>query len=311
MKIGKLHINHLRNGEHFQFHTEFKKTVNKTGADKLKIAEQFTVYLALLDKLDDGLKKVNRSTLTSKIEEADKVRDEIWSGLVEINKVSTKHFDDNVREAAERLRALFDTYGNLANKKLNEQTGLTYNIVKDLEVKYAEEMKTVGIEKWVAELKKINSTFESLMYERFEESYSKNDIIVREARLELDKTYYTITERINSFAVVADDVSIFNDFIKMWNIIVAKYGGKRISASSATDGGNTVAPPTEPAEPEDPFANAREWTRILKAGDFKLGDIFYIAEPNVPKKYYELIDEEHYNYFPNSDEGTLAWKRLV
>ena len=309
MKINKINSNNLRNSEHFQFHTEFRDIINKKGAENLKVKSQFDAYMLIYNKLDGGLKKINKSVLTSKIQEADALRDEIWSGLVKTNEGATKHFDSVIREAAERLKIVFDTYGNIAVKTINEQTSDTNNILQELEGKYTEDVKTVGVERWVAELKSRNAVVDSLVKERYEEAEDKSYVVVRATRLELDKAYRVIVERLNSFAVVADDVSVYESFIKIWNAVVVKYGGKYTQAGSATES----TEPTEPVEPEpiDPFANAREWTRLIKAGDFKLGDIFYIAEPNVPKKYYELIDEEHYNYFPNSDEGALSWKRLV
>ena len=222
MKIEKIFSNRLRNGEHFQFHSEFKKLVTKTGIDVLKIDTQFKDYLTLYDALDSGLKKVTKSVLTGKIEEADKARDEIWSGLVEINRGTTKHFVPKIREAAEKLKILFDSYGNLAIKPLNEQTALTYNILQELEGKYAEDTETVGIANWVAELKKRNTELDNLMSERFDESASKSNIVVKEARAEIDKALTTITERLYALAII-EGAANYETFIKTWNAIVEKY----------------------------------------------------------------------------------------
>jgi hypothetical protein len=97
MKVEKIHLNNLRNDAHFQLHTEFKDLVAKCGAATLKIEPQFQSYLSLYQQVDDGLMKINKSTFTAAINEADKARDEIWSGLVETNKAATKHFDPLVR----------------------------------------------------------------------------------------------------------------------------------------------------------------------------------------------------------------------
>ena len=314
MKIEKIYTDRLRNATHFQFHTEFRDLVIRTGAETLKVKPQFDTYLLLYKNVDDGLKKISKSTITDKITELDKIRDGLWSGLTEINRGFTKHFNPNIKEAAKRLQVVFNTYGNLAILSLNDQTALTYNILKELEENYAEDIETLGIIEWITELKSKNIELGNLFKERADEATAKHSIVLKEARIKLDNIYQVIIERIYAFSIVAEDPGVYETFIKTWNYFVVKFNGNKRTIS---DSDEPVIPPTEtinptePQEPEDPFANAREWKHSVKAGDFKLGDICYIAEPNVPKKYYELIDEEHYIYFPNSDEGTLAWKRLV
>ena len=222
MKIKKTNINNLRNGAHFQFHTEFKELVERIGADSIKIEAQFNDYLSLYKNVDDGLNKITKSAITRQIEEADKARDKIWSGLVEMNKAATKHFDSGIREAAERLKILFDTYGNLAIKPLNEETSSIYNILQELEGKYAADAKIVGIEQWVAELKTCNNKLSNLMQERFEESASKSNIVLKTARAELDKSYNKITERLNALVIV-EGIAGYETFIKTWNVVVDDY----------------------------------------------------------------------------------------
>ena len=223
MKIDKFKVRHLRNATYFQFHTEFKDLIAKQGADILKIKKQFDAYLPLYKNVDDGLKRINKSSITEQIQEADKARDDIWSGLVDTNRGATKHFDSNIAKAAERLKIVFDTYGNIAVLPLNDQTSLTYNILQEFEDNYAEDVKTVGIAQWLSELKERNSTVNNLMKERFDETASKNDVVLKDARAELDSIYNAIVERINAFALVEEESKVYGDFIKTWNVIVDKY----------------------------------------------------------------------------------------
>jgi hypothetical protein len=222
MKIVKSKLGNLRNDAHFQFHTEFKDLIAKFGADVLKVEEQFASYLPLYKKMDAGLKKINKSVYTVQIQDADKARDEIWSGMIETNKGATKHFDAKIRDAAENLKILFDTYGNLAAKPLNEETAALNNILQELEDKYAAAVKSVGIASWVSELKTRNAALSKLVKERFDESASKSDIVVKTARTALDASYRIITERINALLIVEGDAA-YENFMKAWNVIVEKY----------------------------------------------------------------------------------------
>ena len=222
MKIEYIDRSRLRNDEHFQFHTEFRGLVDKDGAQNLKIQAQFDAYVPLYQKEDEGIKRVTKSALTGKIHEADKARDDIYSGMVEINEASLKHYHPSVREAAQKLKILFDTYGNVSKKPLNEQTSAVYNILQELRGNYAEQARTVGIDGWANELEARNNAFEALVKERFDESAAKTDVVVKTARVALDAAYDTIVERVNALAVI-EGVEQYERFIKTLNTVIAKY----------------------------------------------------------------------------------------
>jgi hypothetical protein len=222
MKIIKIHTIHLRNDEHFQFHTEFKDLAAKETPQKLKIQQQFAAYLPLYERVDEAFKRISKSSITAQLQEADKARDDIFLGMADTAKAALKHFSPEVRAAAERLKVLFDTYGNIAIKPLNEQTSATYNILQELQGKYAQDAEAVGITQWAAELQVRNNAFSSLMKERFDETASKCDIVLREARTELDQSYFAIRERINALAIVEGDAD-YENFIRTLNAVIAKY----------------------------------------------------------------------------------------
>jgi len=223
MRIREIHRNHLRNDEHFQFHTAVRDLIIEESAQTLKIEPQFAAYQALYNKEDEGIKKISKSALTAKIHDADRARDETYTGIVEINNVMLRYsFSQPAREAAGRLKILFDTYGNLSHKPLNEQTSAIYNIVQELKGAYLSDTMTIGINVWVLELEARNVAFEALMVERFHETASKSDVNVRAARLEVDAAYDTIVERVNALAVV-EGAAVYESFIRMLNAIIAKY----------------------------------------------------------------------------------------
>jgi len=223
MKIQSLSTHNLRNDAHFQFHTEFKDLVVQHNPETLKIKPQFDGYLPLYGRVDDALKKIVKSEFTAKIHEADKARDEIYLGMAETNTAALRHFNPEVRQAAERLKIVFDTYGNVANKPLNEETSAIYNILQELKGKYAADAASVGLTQWVTELENRNKAFETLVKERFDETAARTtDIIMKQARAQLDEVYKTIVERINALAVV-EGIASYEAFIKTLNAVIAKY----------------------------------------------------------------------------------------
>jgi len=222
MKSENIALSQTRNDEHFQFHTEFRTLVNRHGAISLKIGPQFEVYLPLYDREDEALKKIMKSAITADIQEMDKRRDVVFRGMIDANKSALNHFHTEVQEAARRLKIVFDTYGNLARKPLNEETSGIYNLLQDLNGKYAADVAKVGIADWVAELETLNNAFAALMRDRFEESAMRTDIVLKQARIKLDEAYRTITERINALVIV-DGAEPYTDFIKFLNAVIAKY----------------------------------------------------------------------------------------
>jgi len=159
-----------------------------------------------------------------------------FKGLVEEQTPAALiHFNIEVREAAKRLKIVFDTYGNIAKKSLNEQTSATYNILQELEGQYATDAAKVGLTPWIAEL----------VRNRVDEGSVKVDIVLRKARIQLDEKYHAIVERINALAVV-EGVENYEAFIRKLNINIAKYAflvqvskrGKKKGGDKQIEGGS-------------------------------------------------------------------------
>jgi hypothetical protein len=88
-----------------------------------------------------------------------------------------------------------DAYGNAASKPLNKEISIAYNIPQELRNKAG--MEPVDI----AELKNLNAIFETLLKERLDEVATRTDIILKEARMQLDEAYRAIAERINALII--------------------------------------------------------------------------------------------------------------
>jgi hypothetical protein len=222
MKIDKITLLHLRNDAHFQFFAEFRDLFLDEKAAKLGVKPLFDEWLNLYAREDEALKKIVKSEFTSKIQDADKARDEIFSGMGDIIKGSLKHYDEKARDAAGRLKILFDTYGKIDQKSLNEQTAAVTNILQELKGAYAPDAAAVGISGWVREFEARNNALEALIKERFDEAASKTDIVAKDARAEVDKQYRAIVERINALIVV-EGPEKYEGFAKTLNVIIAKY----------------------------------------------------------------------------------------
>jgi len=222
MEISEIRKSHLRNDEHFMLHTEFHNLLSTAGAENLRVATQFAAYTVLYNKEDEGLKRINKSALTARIQDEDKVRDELYDGMTALNTALLKSPAENKREAAKRLKIVFDTYGNISKKPINEQTSAIINILQELKGHYSADAALIGLTEYINLIETHNNALEALVRERYDESTAKTDVVMREARLALDAAYDDITARINALALL-EGGAVCENFIRSLNTVIAKY----------------------------------------------------------------------------------------
>jgi hypothetical protein len=80
----------------------------------------------------------------------------------------------------------------------------------------------VGLGGWISELETRNNAFGELVKSRFDETAARTDIVLKEARAELDAAYFAIRERLNALAIV-EGAANYETFIKTLNAVIAKY----------------------------------------------------------------------------------------
>ena len=221
--IERLPFFRLRNDEHFQIHSEIIREINTFGAEALDIKSRFDAYVSLFGDEDTALKKIIKSIYTDDIHHADNDRDNIFRGMTDANKSALRHFREEVRIAAEHLKVLFDTYGNVAIKPINEETSAITNMLQDLKGRFAADVVKVGIGEWITELETHNNRVQNLIVERYNEEDQKTDIVLKKARANVDEAYNNIAKRIEALCLINEDAIVYRNFINKLNLIIHKY----------------------------------------------------------------------------------------
>lgn len=219
MKINKIHFHHLRNGEHFFFHTEFKNLVEENGAEVLKIKPQFDLFLSLYKQEDEVAVTIRKSILTADLVQVDRRRNKTFRGLADICRAMLHHFRPEVLLAAKRLKILFDTYGNLSRASTLGKSAAIYNLLQELNGSYNADVQTVGVAEWVAELEVNNKEYENLTMKRFDEATMRSKLVLRKVRQQVDEAYLTITKIIEAQFLLETN-EIHRMFIRKLNIII-------------------------------------------------------------------------------------------
>jgi hypothetical protein len=83
------------------------------------------------------------------------------------------------------------------------------------------------------------------MRERFDETAGRTDIVLKEARAEVDQSYFSIREKINALVIV-EGVASYENFIRTLNAVIAKYTS--LTKPRGGKGGEQTAPQNETTE---------------------------------------------------------------
>ena len=226
MNILKLYFGKLRNAEHIQFFTEFRDLVNLFGAEPLKIQKFFTSFLSLFAVEDECLVVLQKSGYTEQMADADTRRDVTFRGLADTVKTALKHFNPETAEAGKRLKILFDAYGNLAQKPADEETSGIYNLIQDLEDKFAADVQKIGVADWVAELKANNESYDALVKSRDKESAEKPETKMKKIRTEIETVYRDTTAAVESLAKLTnstEEIVMYREFVLKLNTVLERY----------------------------------------------------------------------------------------
>jgi hypothetical protein len=237
MKILKMRFTNLRNEEWFQFMTEFKDLAEKSTPETLGISELFTQFLSAYADADIAAEIIRKSPETAQMQEADRKRDATFRGLANAVDAFTHHFNAGKRQAAEELTIVLDHFGNLAQKPSNEETAGIYNLLQELNGKYAPQVQLLALGDWVQELEQNNNEYETLVKQRNVELAERPKLRMSNVRSQTQDIYRKISERIEALIIVnganayASFVDELNVFIKHYNSIISQRQGRNEAAA--------------------------------------------------------------------------------
>ncbi|WP_430974149.1 DUF6261 family protein [Sunxiuqinia rutila] len=217
-KILTLLLYKLRNGEYFQFMSDFKKLLLKLSPAAFHSEAEFTDFNTAFTKLDEELRVDQGSVLTKELQNIDQDRDNIWRAIdMRINATLLCTIAEEV-EAAKRLRRLFDLYGDLRRISYNEETAGLTNLLGDLaKPGNAGFVTTCGLDTWVTRLNELNGAFKAKQNERDTELAYKSSGSAKLIRLEIDPLYKLMVERVNALVSLNMQTPEIENFIKELN----------------------------------------------------------------------------------------------
>ena len=236
MKISKIHLKGLRNEEHFQFHTEIVGLIESNNPQALGVDGLLPGYKANHADEAEALDLIRKSAVTDDLATADTLRDTTFMGMKAALKSARNHFQAEKRQAAARVKIVFDHYGKVTLKPYDEETASINSLLTDLQPLSAD-LATLGLTDWATELAANNQAFATLKKERYTEASAKTQLRMKEVRVLVDENYKLITERIGALMVVNGE-SAYTAFVNELNHRIDAYSrtlAQRKGRNAATE----------------------------------------------------------------------------
>jgi hypothetical protein len=210
---------------HLQFILEVLGLIKKFGIEWLKIIDLFNIYNACVEEEDLYYKTVRKSYLSGKKQEISNLRNTLVLGIHHALKSGLRHFDENIRAAAQKLELVFDTYNSpvlITRLPYDAETAVINNLLQELTVKYADDSQKINLIPWLVELQNRNNEFDALVKDYNEEQAGIPPLNLVNIRKKTDSAYRDIVTFINALVVV-EKTSTYDPFIVEINTLIKHY----------------------------------------------------------------------------------------
>ncbi|MDR2125496.1 MAG: DUF6261 family protein [Prevotellaceae bacterium] len=227
-EVIRIKLENLRNEAHVSYNTAFGAMVDKYTPETLNINALYGEYKTAFADEIAALDIVRKSALTDAIDQQDSIRDSIFRGMADAIKSALNHFNAEKREAARKLNVVFDNYGNIAAKTLDQETAAITDLLRELNSPDNAALLTLlGLGDWAQQLDTENTKFEQMMLERYAETSQRPTVKMRDARQKTDKYLRAIFDRLEALALL-NGTDGYENFIKELNALTERY--KQIAA---------------------------------------------------------------------------------
>lgn len=243
----------LKNAQHFAFIQAFITALQQSGMTAQKIQALLTQLNQAFAVEDRYYMQVRASEIVAQREAADQLRDRFYTRLHRLVQAWAGSGMEALDAAATALEKVFNLYRVKVNAQMDEETGQLENLIADLSTQQMQaHLTTINGQYLFQQMKQGHDDVKSLRLEQGVETSQKELGALAAARRQCDALYDQMTQLIESFALVADDPTPYETFIRQWNGTVKLYqdmldrksgttgtSSSGTGSSSGTDTGST------------------------------------------------------------------------
>ena len=222
--ITLINLSKLKSETHVQFNENVLTLMATTTPKSLKIESLYPLYRTAFDNELEAFNFVTKSDFTVQITQQDQIRDSIYRGFYDNVKSYRNHYDAAYRVEANLLWDVLLRYGNLGGKTLDNQTAAVNDLIRELQKpKLAAALTTLQLDGWVTRLEIENSTFHTLMMQRYNEPTNKTAHRMKNTRVETDRYYRAIVANIENQVLAGENKTVLANFLTELNSIVRRF----------------------------------------------------------------------------------------
>ncbi|GHT34804.1 hypothetical protein FACS189434_11580 [Bacteroidia bacterium] len=228
-EISEFWLSRLRNEGHFQFMTEVKDLIGRQEYTALRAAlgAVWTRFATDLAKEDLAMEKIRKSVYTKTIEQYDKVRDAQHHALGILIDGYLNSPEASVAGNAQQVKIVYNAYGSMARKTLNEETAAITNLCTDLLAGGGAILSALGLKDLTERLLATNNSIINTINLRGDETADKDAVSsVADIRQIVDEDYRQMTTVLQTLTITlpADEQQPIEQLITyLNNSIIARY----------------------------------------------------------------------------------------
>jgi hypothetical protein len=221
-KIKVLNLQRLHNEEHYNFLTDLNGLILDFTPEVLKVSKHYNLFEPIFESEAKALVFVSKNSYTKQLAEADQIVDNTLDGLGDAIKTGTKHFNAEVKAAANRLMIFWESFGNIARKSYDKESADVSKLLSELKGDRVADVTTVKLIDWVSELERNQTNFTTVRNSKYDEDSNKTRLRMKQVRAEADTAYEAIVERINAMITLEDEYD-FTPFVTKLNLRIDHY----------------------------------------------------------------------------------------
>jgi len=243
--MNTIDLTKLRNAAYLQMMKDYCAIVDRNSPATLNVQAKLDTLKAKVDEMDALFKKMMGNKNTAVLAGLDEKRDNCINGLLFVTQGYEYHFDEAVRDAAQKLAASIRLYGSgIAKQSYQAETATLTALIADWENKpeLVDAVAYLRVADWLAEMKMLNNEFGEIYLNRTQEYGDASPENLFNKRQETNAVYYALRDRIDALHLLieAPQVSPYSTVINQLNALTDQYN---TLITGQNFGGGDDAPP--------------------------------------------------------------------
>ena len=245
-------VQRQKNIRHLSWMKRFQERLLQIANTPARLASVINTFQSAVGSEDQAYLVITKSDLTAPIEEADKARDNTYSGMTSMLDFMKRLGTADQQQAAERVIERVNYHNVKISDRYEDENEKIAQLVQDLKGgTLAADIATLNLTAPVALLEQQNQQVISLMMQRQGDRSTQESNVMGKARAATDAAYEDAVMVLNAFAVTEfnGQSSPYDEIIRIINSDIDYYW-KYVFATN--NGGNTPTPDPDPQPEPDP-----------------------------------------------------------